>query len=496
MGYIMENLFTQFFKLREQEEKPVGGVTSTVKLQKKDGSREFTPFIIDKSNHANLAKIVRAFLNSDKVKVGYTTIDKKEGEIEPLLKKKSLYLTGGAVRDHLMGKTPRSYDLVTDATPSEIRMILSQNGFTEVKPQSKLVKYGSLPIHGRKNKLFYASRWDKKGKEIAFVAEVNGQPFELSTLSKSPKSKNFVPDDFKAAATIEDDAANRDFTINAMYIPLTKDDGDNNELIDPFGGANHLKSGEIKSVGERFDDRLKEDPLTAHRLVNFHNRFGAGEQIPEKYMNSIKKFKDFSAVPAEKAKDEFVRGLENPDVDSRNFLRQYGDTGLLSTIFPNIEFNTDEMPENFRNDRWMMAAWILRNNDPHDVRDMLLSGGWTKQEANDVSYLVKIFQWSKAGFDSDKFYDMIQTHTGLTKGKIKEFMQMVKADCSKVDDFLGFDGSDLMPYQGNELGGRKVNPLYVQYLGRMPVCGEFEMVKQNLMTDRWNDMMNRGVTGP
>ena len=491
----MGNLFNKFLHFKEQEDKPVAGVTSTVKLQKKEGSREFTPFLIDKSNHSNLSKIVKAFLNSDKVKVGYTTIDKKDGEVEPQLKKKTLYLTGGAVRDHLLGKTPKNYDLVTDATPSEIRLILSQNGFTEVKPQKNVVKYGSLPIHGRKNKIFYASRWDSKGKEMALTAEVNGQPFEISTLSKSFKSKNSVPSDFKVAATIEDDAANRDFTINAMYIPLTKDDGANNELIDPFGGANHLKSGEIKSVGEKFDDRLGEDPLTAHRLVNLHNRFGSGNELPEKYMKSIKSFKNFGSVPVAKSKDEFVRGLENPDVDARNYLRNYSDTGLLSTVFPSIQFDPNDMPEDFRNDRWMMAAWILRNNNPQDVRDMLVSGGWTRQEANDVSYLVKVFQWSGKDFDPEDFYDMIQTHSGLTKGKIREFMQMAKAGGGKLDDFLGYDGSDLTPYQTDDLGMRKVNPIYVQYLGRTPVCGEFEMLKRQLMTDRWKNMMSRGVSG-
>jgi len=490
----MESLFTKF--LKEQEEKPVTGVTSTVKLQKKEGSREFTPFLIDKLNHPNLSKIVKAFLNSDKVKVGYTTIDKKDGEIEPQLKKKSLYLTGGAVRDHLLGKTPRNYDLVTDATPSEIRLILSQNGFTEVKPQKSMIKYGALPIHGRKNKIFYASKWDSKGKEMSMTAEVNGQPFEISTLSKSPKSKNFIPSDFKAAATLEDDASNRDFTINAMYIPLTKDDGPNNELIDPFGGANHLKSGEMKSVGEKFNDRLSEDPLTAHRLVNLHNRFGAGDELPEKYMKSIKSFKNFGSVPLERSKDEFVRGLENPDIDARNYLKNYSDAGLLATVFPNIEFDPQDMPEDFRNDRWMMAAWILRKNNPQDVRDMLISGGWSKQEANDVSYLVKIYQWAGDNFDPEKFYDMIHMHSGLTKGKIKEFMQMAKLGGGKLDDFLGYDGSDLMPYQSDELGARKVNPIYVQYLGRTPVCGEFEMLKRQLMTDRWKDMLNRGVGGP
>jgi tRNA nucleotidyltransferase/poly(A) polymerase len=495
----MENLFAKFYKLKEETEgKSVAGVTSYIKLQKKEGNREFTPFLIDKSSHPNLGKIVKAFLNSDKVKVGYTTIDKKDGEVEPQLKKKSLYLTGGAVRDHLLGKTPKDYNLVTDATTSEIRMILSQNGFTEVKPSQDgdLRKYTSLPQHGRKSKLFYASRWDKKNKEMTITAEVNGQTFEISPLSKSPKSKNFKPDESKLAASIEDDASNRDFTINAMYIPLTKEDGANTELIDPFGGANHLKGGEIKSIGEKFDDRLKEDPLTAHRLINHFNRFGSGDELPEKYMKSVKAFKNFGAVSKDKAKDEFVRGLENADVDSKKYMRHYSDAGLLSTIFPNIQFDPNDMPDDFRNDRWMMAGWILRKNNPQDVRDMLVNGGWTRQEANDVSYLVKMFQWAGDNFDPENFYDMIQTHTGLTKGKIKDFMKMSKLANSKVDDFLGYDSSDLTPYQNSDMGSRKVNPVYVQYLGRTPVCGEFEMVKRNLMTNRWKDMVDRHVGGP
>jgi len=252
----------------------------------------------------------------------------------------------------------------------------------------------------------------------------------------------------------------------------------------------------MKSVGEKFNDRLSEDPLTAHRLVNLHNRFGAGDELPEKYMKSIKSFKNFGSVPLERSKDEFVRGLENPDIDARNYLKNYSDAGLLATVFPNIEFDPQDMPEDFRNDRWMMAAWILRKNNPQDVRDMLISGGWSKQEANDVSYLVKIYQWAGDNFDPEKFYDMIHMHSGLTKGKIKEFMQMAKLGGGKLDDFLGYDGSDLMPYQSDELGARKVNPIYVQYLGRTPVCGEFEMLKRQLMTDRWKDMLNRGVGGP
>lgn len=489
----MAHYFSDYLKFREEKEaEPVTGVTAKIKLQKKeDGDKEFTPFMIDKSNHANLAKVVKAFTNSNKVTVGYTTIEKNKGEVEPQLKKKSLYLTGGAVRDHLMGKTPNNYDLVTDATPSEIRMILSQNGFKEVKPSHGAIKkYSSLPVAGSKNKVFYASKWDKKSKEMEITAEVNGQPFILSTLSKSPKSKNFTPDDAMSAANIEEDASNRDFTINSMYIPLTNEDGPNSDLIDPFGGANHLKSGEIKAVGEKFGDRMKEDPMTAFRLLNHFNRFGKGNSLPDKYMGVVKAHKDWK-LPSGCAKAEFVKGLENPDTDARKYMKTASDSGLLNLIFPNIEFSGDDLPEDLRNDRWMSAAWTLRKNNPDDVRQILMQGGWSKQEANDVVYLVKLFQWSKGKFDPDQFYDMVQNHSGLTRSKIKDWMQMAKAHNPDVDTFLSFDSGDLSPYQSEDDGKRKINPLYVQFMGRNPVGGEFDAIKRTLMTNRWNDLRSK-----
>jgi tRNA nucleotidyltransferase/poly(A) polymerase len=492
MERTMENQFARYLKLREEQEgKPVSGVTARIKLEKKHGSREFTPFIIDKNHHSNLAKVVAAFLNSDKVTLGYTTIDKNKGEVEPQLKRKSLYLTGGAVRDHLMGKTPNNYDLVTDATPSEIRMILKQNGFQEVKPNKidGLPKYDQLASAGKKSNVFYASKWDKNYREMEFTAEVNGQPYSISTLSKSPKSKFHKPDEVVAASSIEEDAANRDFTINAMYIPLKNDDGPNNELIDPFGGANHLKNGEIKPIGNRLEDRMKEDPMTAMRFVNHFNRFGKGE-LPEPIKNTIVSHKDFSAPSCGCAnmKDAFVGGLENPDVDPRKYMSSLHDTGLLEKIFPGIYFEPEEMPEGFKNDRWMATAWILRNNNPTDVREMLMNGGWTRQEANDISYLVKMYQWAGNNFDADAFYDVIQTHTGLTKGKIKEWMTMAKKDCAQVDQFLNFDGSDLNGYKTDDSGSRKVNPIYIKILGRNPIGGEFDSIKRLLLTNRWKDM--------
>ena len=95
----MKKLFTKYFELREETgSKPSDGepnLTSKIKLQKKEGSKEFAPFSVNRTTHPNLRTLIKAFEVSDKVGVGYTTIDKAKGEVEPNLKKKTLYLVGG-----------------------------------------------------------------------------------------------------------------------------------------------------------------------------------------------------------------------------------------------------------------------------------------------------------------------------------------------------------------------------------------------------------------
>ena len=503
----MKKLFASYFQLREETgAKPSEGsgapgtdnITSRIKLQKKEGSKEFGPFTVNKTMHPNLRVVIKAFADSQNVGVGYTTIDKTKGEVEPQLKKKVLYLTGGAVRDHLKGKTPRNYDLVTDATPSEMRMVLTQpeTGFTETKPRegewASDERYAKLPSAGTKNKIFYASRWDKQGKELEICAEVNGEQFHIATLSKGPKSRRVQPDKGEAASSVEGDAANRDFTINSLYIPLTTADGDNSELIDPHGGAHHLKNGEVKAVGDNLEARMGEDPSTALRYMKTVTRFGNPDKIPEKDQQSLSRHKDLHGVDKDHVRKEFLSGLEHPDSDPRKYMKAFQSTGLLSAVFPGVEFNPEEMPEDFRGDRWLAPAWVLRNNDPEEVKKMLSGGGWSKQEAADIAYLVKLYQWgAKNKFDPKDFYDMKSAHTGLTKSKIREWMQMAKKNGPEVDSFLNHDDKDLTPYTQGAGGKKTVNPEYTKHLGRPPQGSEFDTVKRNLSTKRWKDSLNK-----
>ena len=492
-------LFADYFQLREETgSKPSekGHVTSRIKLQKKEGSKEFSPFTVNKSTRPNLRILIKAFANSQNVGVGYTTIDKSKGEIEPQLKKKVLYLTGGAVRDHLKGKTPRNYDLVTDATPSEIRMILTQkeNGFTETKPpeQEDNEKYSKLPSSGKKNKVFYASRWDKQGKELEITAEINGEKFNIATLSKSPKSRIVQPDKAESAASVEEDSKNRDFTINALYLPLTNSDGDNSDLIDPHGGAHHLKNNEIKVIGDDLEGRMSEDPSTALRYIKIINRFGDPSKFSEKDKKSIYRYKDMMNIPKDHIRKEFLSGLEHPDTNPIQYLKMFHSTGLLNNVFPNVEINPEEIPEDFRGDRWLSSAWVLKDKSPEEVKQMLSDSGWSKQEASDIAYLVKLYQWgAKNKFDPKDFYDVKSSHTGLTKSKVREWMQMSKTHGPEFDSFLNHNDKDLTPYTNNPDGKKSVNPEYIKFLGRAPQGNEFDKIKKLLSTERWKNTLNK-----
>jgi tRNA nucleotidyltransferase/poly(A) polymerase len=253
-----------------------------------------------------------------------------------------------------------------------------------------------------------------------------------------------------------------------------------------------LKNGEVKAVGDNLEARMGEDPTTALRYMKMTTRFGNSDKIPDKDQQSISRHKDLHGVDKDTVRKEFLSGLEHPDSDPRKYMKAFQSTGLLSAVFPGVEFNPEEMPEDFRGDRWLAPAWVLRNNDPEDVKKMLGGGGWSKQEAADIAYLVKLYQWgAKNKFDPKDFYDMKSAHTGLTKSKIREWMQMAKAHGPEVDSFLSHDDKDLTPYTQGPGGKKTVNPEYTKHLGRAPQGSEFEGVKRNLSTQRWKDSLNK-----
>lgn len=149
-----------------------------------------------------------------------------------------LYLVGGAVRDVLLGKTPKDYDVTTAAKPEEVVNILN--------------KYGIYNF--------------PKGEAFGVVsAVINGEEFEIATF-RSDETKGRHPE-VKIGVSIESDAARRDLRINAIYYDI-----ENSEIIDLVGGLDDLKNGVIQMVGNP-QDRFEEDPLRILRFFRFFNHF-------------------------------------------------------------------------------------------------------------------------------------------------------------------------------------------------------------------------------
>ena len=220
--------FKKFITLREQEEK--GGnkdwrkKTAAIQLEK-----GFVP-------PPSLRPIIQAFQESDKITLQQDTTD------DPTMKKKSLFLVGGAVRDFLRGKSPKDYDLSTNATPAQIALILTEKGGFKVRgkldksgkevpsfdrsgKQGPPMKLGFEPEIARRgeNKIWYLTGRDSSDEKKPFVitAVVGGDTYEIATFRKDAK----VTDGAAVAELVDnpiDDASRRDLTINSLFIELTR----------------------------------------------------------------------------------------------------------------------------------------------------------------------------------------------------------------------------------------------------------------------------------
>ena len=154
------------------------------------------------------------------------------------------YLVGGCVRDLILGRSPKDFDVATNAHPEEVRDIFRN---------SRTV--------GRRFRIVHI----RFGRNIVEVATFRAAHKQIDAISHSEGGR--ILDD-NIYGTFQEDVFRRDFTMNALYY-----NPDTDEVIDLVNGLDDIKAKRIRLIGEP-DNRYREDPVRMLRALRFKAKLG------------------------------------------------------------------------------------------------------------------------------------------------------------------------------------------------------------------------------
>lgn len=238
------------------------------------------------------------------------------------------YLVGGCVRDLVLDKVPKDWDVATNAKPQEIigffEKTVYENEFGTVGVCLPASSEESVPYETPLNNVSpdlpaLPNSREQAGTPEYMIVEVT--PYRLEA-----KYSDFRhPDKVSWGTKIEEDLKRRDFTINAMAY-------NKNGLTDIFGGLKDIKDKTIRAVGEP-DDRFTEDALRMLRAVRFATELNFS--ISHETTESILKNKDLiKKISEERIRDEFEKIIMS-DNPSFGIVMLYK-LGLLQHTIPEL----------------------------------------------------------------------------------------------------------------------------------------------------------------
>lgn len=254
-----------------------------------------TPNIIPRPEHC----ITRANISENALKVLYRL--KGEGY--------QAFLVGGGVRDLLLGREPKDFDVATDATPEDVRKVFRN---------SRLI--------GRRFRLAHV----QFGREIIEVATFRGtgdqQQADDNEGERRVENGMIVRDNIYGS--IEEDAIRRDFTVNALYYNIA-----DFSVLDFAGGMADLNRGCLRLIGDP-EQRYREDPVRMLRAVRFASKLGLNLDVTcEKPLHELGGL--LHSVPAARLFEEVLKLFQAGfALSAFEKLRHYG---LFEYLFPETE---------------------------------------------------------------------------------------------------------------------------------------------------------------
>ena len=208
---------------------------------------------------------------------------------------------GGAVRDTLLGLSVADIDLATPLLPEEVTRRLAA---ADIKVIPTGIAHGTV------------------------TAIASGDHHEITTLRRDVET-----DGRRATVAFADDwredAARRDFTINALYA-----DPETGAIDDWFGGLADLDAGRVAFIGDAAT-RIAEDHLRILRFYRFAARFGRGELDPVSHAAVVTARQSLKSLSRERIADELLKILTLPD--PRGIVGQMAADGIFAVLLPELD---------------------------------------------------------------------------------------------------------------------------------------------------------------
>ena len=327
---------------------------------------------------------------------------------------KDFYLVGGSVRDALLGKTPKDFDVTTNATPDEVEEIL------KAYPEYRVLELG-------------------RAFGIVKIITPEGNDYEIATF-RTDIGKGRRPDSVEFA-TIEKDVNRRDLTMNALFYDIS-----NKEIVDYVGGIQDIENKVVKTVGnakERFD----EDRLRILRALRFAARFGT--KLDKEADEAISDDNSLEGVSGERIRDEFLKGIKSA-ISPISFYQLIERYNLWEQIFPGLVVNkeyseTSDIP--------VALALLLQNNDAKAVAIKLNKAKYTGDEIRQVQFLLDFKNVSpETAFKLKKTYKI----SGLKDKSLKYFADALGIANKTIQSFLEYEptvsSNEFPELSGRELG--------------------------------------------
>ena len=246
------------------------------------------------------------------------------------------YIVGGAVRDLLVGLRPKDFDVATNATPEQVKGLFRRAFIIGRRFRIVHVVFGRGRQDRGLSEVIEVSTF-RAMVDVGAAEQVGGQTSksELAGKSHAVDAEGRVLRDNVWGPQI-DDAARRDFTINAMYYDPLRE-----IVVDYHGGIKDVKKKLLRMIGDPAA-RYREDPVRIIRVVRFAAKLGfeieAKTRAPIKAMAAL-----LDNVPASRTFDEMIKLLQTGHALAS--IEELKKQGLHRGVFPVLDVVLDEVRE-------------------------------------------------------------------------------------------------------------------------------------------------------